>query len=72
MRGSAPSTATPTNHPTPASRLRALPLEALHALFDANAARYLDGIEMRFGGDRSGPVLAGVYIPPVGDVALSR
>ncbi len=52
--------------------LRALPPEALRAAFEANAARYLDGIELRFDGERARFAPAGMEVPPVGDVSLSR
>ncbi len=54
------------------NRLRALPQEALRAEFEAHAVRYLDGIELRFDGARAGLALAGIEVPPVGDVSLSR
>lgn len=54
------------------NRLRALAPEALRAVVEVNLARYLDGIELQFDGIRVRPAPAGVDIPPVGDVALSR
>jgi hypothetical protein len=54
------------------NRLRALPPEALRAELEAKAARYLDGIELRFDGGRASLTLAEVEIPPAGDVSLSR
>jgi hypothetical protein len=38
----------------------------------AEAARYIEGIDLRFNGTRVAPSLAGVEVPEVGDVALSR
>jgi len=54
------------------NRLRALPPEALRTVIEAHAARYMDGIELQFDGEPVHPALAGVEVPPVGDVALSR
>ena len=54
------------------NRLRALAPEALRKVIEADAARYLDGIELRFDGTRIHPALSGIEVPPVGDVALSR
>lgn len=54
------------------NRLRALPPERLRAEFERNAARYLDGITIEFDGNRARPAVAGIDIPPVGDVKLSR
>ena len=54
------------------NRLRALPPEELRKVIEAYAARYLDGVELRFDGMRASPALAGIEVPPVGDVALSR
>ena len=53
-------------------RLRALDPEALRKVIEADAVRYLEGIELRFDGERVSLALSGVEIPPVGDVALSR
>jgi hypothetical protein len=54
------------------NRLRALAPEALRKVIEAEAARYLEGIELQFDGTRVRPALSGLEIPPVGDVALSR
>lgn len=54
------------------NRLRALPPERLRAEFERNAARYLDGVTIEFDGARARPGIAGIEIPPVGDVTLSR
>ena len=54
------------------NRLRALAPDALRTVVEANAAGYLDGIEIQFDGTRVRPALSGLEIPPVGDVALSR
>jgi hypothetical protein len=54
------------------NRLRALPPEALREVIEAHAARYLEGIEIQFDGAPVRPALAGIEVPPVGDVALSR
>lgn len=54
------------------NRLRALAPEALRAVFEKQAARYLEGIDVQFDGAPVPLALAGVEIPPVGDVALSR
>jgi hypothetical protein len=54
------------------NRLRALPPEALRKVIEADAARYIDGIELQFDGAPVRPELAGIEVPPVGDVALSR
>lgn len=52
--------------------LRLLPPEALRARFDAAALRLLDGMELRFDGDRASPALAEVGIPAVGDPGVER
>lgn len=54
------------------NRLRALAPEALRKVIEADAARYLEGIELQFDGTRVRPALSGLEIPPVGDIALSR
>jgi len=54
------------------NRLRALAPDALRKVIEADAARYLEGIELQFDGSRVRPALSGLEIPPVGDVALSR
>ena len=54
------------------NRLRALEPEALRQVFAVETARYVEGIELQFDGARAKPELAGVEIPAVGDVALSR
>ena len=54
------------------NRLRALPPEELRKAIETHAARYLDGVELRFDGARASPALAGIEVPPVGDAALSR
>ena len=54
------------------NRLRALSPEALREVIEAHAARYLEGIEIQFDGAPVRPALAGIEVPPVGDVALSR
>jgi hydrogenase/urease accessory protein HupE len=54
------------------NRLRALAPEALRKVIEADAARYLDGIELQFDGAPVRPELSGIEVPPVGDVALSR
>jgi hypothetical protein len=54
------------------NRLRALAPDALRAVFESHAAPYLEGIDLRFDGTPVRPALAGIEIPPVGDVALSR
>jgi len=54
------------------NRLRALAPQALRAVFEKQAARYLEGIDVQFDGAPVPPALAGIEIPPVGDVALSR
>ena len=54
------------------NRLRALAPDALRKVIEADAARYLDGIELQFDGTRVRPALSGFEIPAVGDVALSR
>jgi HupE / UreJ protein len=52
--------------------LRALVPQALRAVFEKHSAHYLGGIDVQFDGARVPPALAGIEIPPVGDVALSR
>jgi hypothetical protein len=54
------------------NRLRALAPEALRAVIEAHVTRYLEGIDLRFDGAPVRPALAGIEVPPVGDVALSR
>jgi hypothetical protein len=54
------------------NRLRALAPEALRKVIEADAARYLEGIEVQFDGAPVRPALSGIEVPPVGDVALSR
>ena len=54
------------------NRLRGLAPEALRAVFEKQAARYLEAIDVQFDGAPVPLALAGVEIPPVGDVALSR
>ena len=54
------------------NRLRAHAPEALRKVIEADATRYLEGIELQFDGTRVRPALSGLEIPPVGDVALSR
>ncbi len=54
------------------NRLRALAPDALRTVIEAHAARYLDGIELKFDGARASLALAGIEVPPVGDVSLSR
>jgi len=54
------------------NRLRALAPEALRAVFEKQAAHYLEGIDVQFDGAPVPPVLMGIEIPPAGDVALSR
>src|SRR5262245_29851100 len=49
--------------------LRASAPEALRKVFSAEAGRYLEGIEIGFDGARAKPVLSGVEIPAVGEVA---
>jgi hypothetical protein len=41
-------------------------------VIEADAARYIDGIELQFDGAPVRPVLSGIDVPPIGDVALSR
>jgi hypothetical protein len=54
------------------NRLRALAPDALRKAIEAQAARYLEGIDLRFDGGRAAPALAGVEVPEVGDMTLSR
>jgi hypothetical protein len=54
------------------NRLRALAPEALREVIEAHAARYLEGIEVRFDDAPVRPMLSGIEVPPTGDVALSR
>lgn len=54
------------------NRLRALAPDELRTLVEAHAARYVDGIELRFDGHPVRPALSAIEIPAVGDVALSR
>src|SRR6185295_19722484 len=54
------------------NRLRALAPDALRKAIDAQAARYLDGIDLRFDGERVAPSISAVEVPEAGDVALSR
>ena len=54
------------------NRLRALAPEALRKVIEAEAARYIEGIDLRFDGARVAPALAAVEVPEIGDVTLSR
>jgi len=54
------------------NRLRALAPDALRKMIEAEAARYLDGIELQFDGAPVRLNLSGTEVPPVGDIALSR
>lgn len=52
--------------------LRALPPDALRPQVEAFVPKLLEDLRVEFDGARVTPVLAGVDIPPVGDVAISR
>jgi len=52
--------------------LRELPAGPLRARFDEDAARIVEGIDLRFDGRRVTPRLTAVDIPPVGDTGVER
>jgi hydrogenase/urease accessory protein HupE len=52
--------------------LRELPPDALRARFDAAAPRLLEGLELRFDGQRVTPGVKALDIPPVGDLGVER
>jgi hypothetical protein len=54
------------------NHLRALAPESLRPVVEAHMAQYADGVDLKFDSERVRPALAGVEIPAVGDVALSR
>lgn len=53
-------------------RLRALPSDALKPMVENFLPRWLEGMHIEFDGQRVSPRLAGIDIPPVGDLAVSR
>lgn len=54
------------------NRLRALAPDALRAAIEMHLPHYIEGIALAFNGAQLRPVLSGLDIPPVGEVALSR
>ena len=53
-------------------RLRSLPPEDLQMRIKAQAADFLDGVQLAFDGVRARPELIGVKVPPVGALDFSR